>query len=102
MARHEAPGALARAWAPLRSLVRSPFESLPARIIVSVYAAALVTSVLVTGITTKSTESFLRGGIEERFPALLAHTLQRLDTWYSQRQVDIGTFAASETVIESL
>ena len=102
MVRHEAPGALARAWAPLRSLVRSPFESLPARIIVSVYAAALVTSVLVTGITTKSTESFLRGEIEERFPALLAHTLQRLDTWYSQRQVDIGTFAASETVIESL
>jgi diguanylate cyclase (GGDEF)-like protein len=102
MARHEAPGALARVWALLRSLVRSFFESLPARIIVSVYAAALVSSVLVTGITTKSTESFLRSKIEERFPVLLAHTLERLDTWYSQCQVDIGTFAASETVIESL
>ena len=102
MARHDAPGALARLWPSLRSLLRSPFESLPARIISSVYAAALVTSVLVTGITTKSTEAFLRGEIEERFPALLAQTLQRLDTWYAQRQVDIGTFAASETVIESL
>jgi diguanylate cyclase (GGDEF)-like protein len=102
MVRHETPGALPRAWAPLRSLLRSPFESLPARIIASVYAAALVTSVLVAGIATKSTEAFLRGGIEERFPALLAQTLERLDTWYSQRQIDIGTFAASETVIESL
>jgi diguanylate cyclase (GGDEF)-like protein len=100
MARHETPGE--RAWAPLRSLLRSPFESLPARIIASVYAAALITSVLVAGIATKSTETFLRGGIEERFPALLAHTLQSLDTWYSQRQIDIATFAASETVIESL
>jgi diguanylate cyclase (GGDEF)-like protein len=90
----------AQIWASLRSMTRGPFESLPSRIIVSVYAAALLTSLLVTGIATKSTESFLRGKIDERFPELLARTGERLDVWYAQRELDIGTFARSEIVVE--
>ncbi|MDH3521819.1 MAG: diguanylate cyclase, partial [Myxococcales bacterium] len=102
MAGAQRDSGLARLWAALRSLARSPVESLPSRIIISVYAAALVTSVLVTGIATKSTETFLRSKIDERFPALLARTRQRLDTWYAQRELDIATFAASSTVVDSL
>jgi diguanylate cyclase (GGDEF)-like protein len=86
----------------VRSLLRSPTESLPSRIIISVYAAALVTSVLVTAIATKSTEAFLRGKIDARFPALLQRAEQRLDIWYAQRLLDIGTFAESSTISECL
>lgn len=90
----------ARRW--LRRTVGRPFASLPARIITSVFAAALVSSALVTGISTQSTETFLRGQMNERFPELLEDTTGRLELWYAQRQLDIDTFARSETVLESL
>ena len=90
------------AWESLRSKVRRPFESLPSRIIVSVFAAALVTSGLVTWISTESTETFLRSKIDERFPAVLEQARQRVEAWYEQRQLEIDTFARSETVVASL
>jgi hypothetical protein len=90
------------AWESLRSTVRRPFESLPSRIIVSVFAAALVTSGLVTWISTESTETFLRSKIDERFPAVLQQARLRVEAWYEQRQLEIETFARSETVVASL
>jgi diguanylate cyclase (GGDEF)-like protein len=84
------------------SALRRPFASLPSRFIVSVFAAALVTSLAVTWISTRSIESFLRAKIDQKFPAILLSTSERLDLWYSQRELDLGTFASSATVMENL
>lgn len=83
-------------------VLRRPGESLPSRIIVSVFAAALVTSIAVTWISTRSIESFLREQIDEKYPDILRSTSERLDLWYSQRQLEIETFARSATVVENL
>jgi diguanylate cyclase (GGDEF)-like protein len=82
-------------------LVR-PFRSLSSRIVVSVFTAALVTGVAVTWISTRSIESYLRVEIDRKFPGLLRSTADRLELWYSQREVDLGTFARSETVVANL
>ncbi len=82
--------------------LRRPAESLPSRIIVSVFAAALVTSLAVTWISTRSIESFLREKIDEKYPDILRTTSERLDLWYSQRELEIETFARSATVVENL
>lgn len=95
-------GGISRVWGALRSAVRLRFASLPTRIIVSVFAAALVTGLAVAAIATRSTESFLRSKIDERFAKLLADNVERLDRWYDQREQDLETFASSETVADSL
>ena len=86
----------------VRVAARRPFASLPSRIITSVFAAALVTSFAVAYTATQSTEAFLRGKIDERFPAVLGRTASRLDEWYAQRELDIATFARSDTVADSV
>jgi diguanylate cyclase (GGDEF)-like protein len=84
------------------SSLRRPFASLPSRIIVSVFAAALVTSLVVAWISTRSIESFLRAKIDQKFPAILHSTSERLDLWYSQRELDLETFASSATVVQNV
>jgi len=84
------------------SALRRPFASLPSRIILSVFAAALVTSLMVAWISTRSIESFLRGKIDQKFPIILQSTSERLDRWYSQRELDLATFASSATVVENV
>jgi diguanylate cyclase (GGDEF)-like protein len=93
-----------RALRPQRigALLRRPFRSLPSRIIVSVFAAALVTSLAVTWTSTNSIESFLRAKMDQRFPAILRSTSERLGLWYSQRELDLETFARSDTLVEGL
>ena len=86
----------------LGSALRLRFASLPTRIIVLVFAAALVTGIAVTAISMGSTEAFLRSKIEQRFPALLHAVADRIDEWYTQREVDIATFASSDTLALSL
>jgi len=85
----------------LGSLLSRPFRSLPSRIVTSVFSAALITSLVVSFISTRSIESFLREKIDEKFPALLHGTRQRLDLYYAQRQLDIETFARSAVVTAS-
>jgi len=92
--------ALHQRW--IGSALRRPFASLPSRIILSVFAAALVTSLVVAWISTRSIESFLRAKIDEKFPIILQNTSERLDLWYSQRELDLGTFAGSATVVENV
>jgi diguanylate cyclase len=82
-------------------LVR-PFRSLSSRIVVSVFTAALVTGLAVTWISTRSIESYLRVEIDRKFPGLLRSTADRLELWYSQREIDLATFARSETVVANL
>ncbi len=89
-------------WRGLRELLRRPFQSLPARIITSVFAAALVTSLCVTWISTRSIESFLLAKIDQKFPAILWGAGERLDLWYAQRELDLATFARSHTMVDSL
>lgn len=86
----------------LRSALRLRFASLPTRIIVSVFAAAVVTGLAVTFISTRSTERFLRSKIDARFPEVLQTESQRLDQWFVQRELDIATFASSQTLRASL
>ncbi|MEM7413346.1 MAG: diguanylate cyclase [Myxococcota bacterium] len=85
-----------------RVALRLGFANLSTRIIVSVFAAALVAGTAVTLIATSSTEAFLRAKIDERFPELLETAARNLDHWYGQRQVDVATFAASETVVQGI
>jgi diguanylate cyclase (GGDEF)-like protein len=84
------------------ALVRRPFRSLPSRIIVSVFAAALVTLLAVTWTSTGSVESVLRGKMDQRFHAILRSTGERLSLWYSQRELDLETFANSSTMVEGM
>jgi diguanylate cyclase (GGDEF)-like protein len=92
----------ARAIRRLTSAWRLRFVSLPTRIVVAVFSAALVTGIAVTAISISSTQRFLREKIDERFPDLLAETGHELDEWYKQREVDIATFASSDTLAAGL
>ncbi|MBW2371260.1 MAG: diguanylate cyclase [Deltaproteobacteria bacterium] len=85
----------------MRAVLRAPLRSLPSRIILSVFGAALVTSLAVALVSTSSIESFLRRKIDQKFPATLSSASERLDLWYAQRRLDIETFARSTTVIEN-
>jgi len=79
----------------------SPVRSLPARISMIVFGATLLTSLVVTAISVHSIDSFLRGKIEQNFPAVLASASQRLDLWYDQRLLELGVFASSGILTES-
>jgi diguanylate cyclase (GGDEF)-like protein len=87
--------------AGLLPLLVRPFQSLPSRIIAWVFGAAFVTSLAVTLVSTSSIEAFLRGKIDQTFPAVLQRTAERLDLWYSQRRLDVETFGRSATVVEN-
>jgi diguanylate cyclase (GGDEF)-like protein len=84
----------------LRGWLSRRLRSLASRLIISVFSAALISSLVVTWTSTRSTESFLRSNIEEQIPELLHTASQRLELWYAQRELDITTFAASDTVAE--
>jgi diguanylate cyclase (GGDEF)-like protein len=88
-------------WSRVRAVLRVPLRSLPSRIILSVFGAALATSLAVALVSTSSIESFLRRKIDQKFPATLSSASERLDLWYAQRRLDIETFARSTTVIEN-
>jgi hypothetical protein len=84
------------------AILRGPVRSLPGRIILAVFGAALVTSLVVSWLSTRSLDSFLRQEMDERFPAILRGTSERLSLWYAQRELDLETFARSETVLAGL
>jgi diguanylate cyclase (GGDEF)-like protein len=85
----------------LTASLQRPFSSLPSRIVMSVFVATLVTSLIVTGMSTRSIGSFLRREIDRKFPAILDATHDRLERWYAQREVDVQTFAHSRVATEN-
>ena len=95
-------GDASKEFGVLRSALRLRFASLPTRIIVSVFSAAVVTGIAVTLISTSSIERFLRSKIDAWFPEVLHTASQGLDDWYAQRELDIMTFASSQTLGASL
>jgi diguanylate cyclase (GGDEF)-like protein len=86
----------------IASALRKPFQGVPSRIILSVFSAALVASLAVAWVSTQTIASFLRREIDESFPAVLERAGERLELWYSQRHLDLATFARSATVLEAL
>ena len=66
--------------------------------IVLVFTATVFTALLVTWASIQSIHGFLSGQINEKFPALLESTEQRLDLWYGKVRLDVDTFARSGTV----
>ena len=78
--------------------IKKLFRSLASRIILFVFASTLVTTLVVTWVSTESIERFLRAKIDQKFPAILARAADRIDIWYSQRILDVQTFARSGTV----
>jgi len=84
----------------LRALFERPFANLPTKIITAIFATTLFTSIAVAYIATQSTESFLRGKIDERFPVVLDRTAERVDAWYAQRELDLVTFARSGIIVD--
>ncbi len=80
----------------------STVRSLPARISFIVFGATLVTSLVITGISVRSIDRFLRGKIEQNFPAALESAGQRLELWYDQRLLELGVFASSRILTENI
>ncbi len=93
---------LASTLQALRALFSRPSTSLRSRITLLVFAATLITSLAVTWFSVNSIQGFLAQRIEQKFPALLVRARERLDLWYAQRRLDVGTFAHSGTVVGSL
>jgi two-component system cell cycle response regulator len=91
-----------RAIRRLSSAWRLRFVSLPTRIVVAVFSAAVVTGIAVSVISIGSTQRFLREKMDGRFPELLHWAAGEIDQWYAQRELDIATFAASETLASGL
>jgi diguanylate cyclase (GGDEF)-like protein len=91
----EEPSSVWRRW-------RRPAESLPTRILLFVFTATLITSLAVTAISVRSMSGFLRAEIDQKFPAILASTAQRLDLWYDQRVLEIGVFGSSRILAQNL
>ena len=85
----------------LESLLRRPFASLPSRIVMSVMLALLVTSLVVTWVSSRSIGSFLRSEIDQKFPAVLLETGDRLERWYAQREAELAIFGQSRVVQEN-
>jgi len=61
--------------------------------------ATLLTSLVLTWVSTRSIEAFLQRKVDQEFPSILSSTSERLELWYSQRKLDVETFARSETIV---
>ena len=73
-------------------------RSIASQLVVLLLGATLLTSLVVTWVSTKSIEGFLRREVDQEFPAILSATSERLDLWYSQRKLDVETYARSATI----
>ena len=77
-------------------------RSLPARISLVVFVAALVTTVTVTMLSVLSMDAFLREEIDRKFPSILAASAEKIELWYDQRALEIGVFSSSGVVVENV
>jgi len=80
---------------PALALLRGGIAS---KLVALVLGAALLTSLVSAWVSTAAIESFLRNKIDQKFPSILSSTADHLDLWYSQRRLDVETFARSESV----
>jgi diguanylate cyclase (GGDEF)-like protein len=76
------------------------FASLPSQIVISVFVATLVTSLIVTWMSTRSIGAFLHREVDRKFPAILHDARDHLEGWYAQREIDVETFGHSRVMVD--
>ena len=76
----------------------NPLRSLPARITLLVFGATIVTSLIVTVVSVKAIDSFLRGKIELKFPEIAQEANDSLRSWYDHETRSLGVLAKSEVI----
>ncbi len=82
--------------------MKSPLRSLPTRIVLFVFAATVVTSLIVTAVSIHTIDDFLREKIEQKYADVLAQTEHALDDWYDERLRELGVFAESPVLVDHL
>jgi diguanylate cyclase (GGDEF)-like protein len=80
----------------------NPFRSLAGRIILLVFAATVVSALMVSLISVQSLDGFLREKVNQRFPRAASQIAEDLDQWYTLRGRDLEVFAGSTILSESL
>lgn len=73
-------------------------RSIASQLVVLLLGATLLTSLVVTWASTHSIKSFLRGKTDQEFPAILSAVEERLELFYSQRRLDVETWARGATI----
>jgi len=97
-----------KAMAGLGQVIKRPFVgmwrlavgSLSSRMISSVFAVAVITSVIVASVSTQSIETFLSAKINQKFPEILHGTSEHIALWYGQSQLDAQVFASTGPPVE--
>ena len=82
--------------------MKNPFRSLPARIVVFVFGAVMLTSLTVMGLSINSIDTFLHDEINQKFPAILQAKAEKLELWYGQREREIEVFSQSDVLLGNL
>lgn len=82
--------------------MKNPFRSLPARIVVFVFGAVMLTSLTVMGLSINSIDTFLHDEINQKFPTILQTKSEKLELWYAQREREIEVFSQSDVVLGNL
>ncbi|MBI4719729.1 MAG: hypothetical protein HY770_00535, partial [Chitinivibrionia bacterium] len=70
-------------------------KSFSAKIITLVVVNVIITSLVIGLVTMRSTETFLKEKISEKFPSILVNTKGKVDLWYYNTSIDFGVLARS-------
>ena len=81
--------------------MNNPLRSLAGRIILLVFAATVVSALMVTWISVQSLDGFLRQKVDQRFPQAASRISRELDQWYTLRTRELEVFAGSKILSES-
>ncbi len=87
---------------PFHFALLTLFGSLPRRLGVFAFATTVLTALAVTWISVNSIHGFLRGKIDQKFPAILHETAEKLDRWYGQRLEDVETLSKGGILVDTL
>jgi len=82
--------------------MNNPLRSLAGRIILLVFAATVVSALMVTWISVQSLNGFLQQKVGQRFPQAASRISRELDEWYTLRIRELEVFAENEILSESI
>jgi diguanylate cyclase (GGDEF)-like protein len=77
-------------------------KSFSAKIITLVVINVVTTSLVIGLVTMRSTESFLREKISEKFPSILVNTKGKIDLWYHNSSMDMAVLARSPALTKQI
>lgn len=75
-------------------------RSLAGRIILLVFAATVVSALMVSWISVQSLNGFLHQKVDQRFPQAASRISRELDQWYTLRTRELEVFAGSKILSE--